>query len=282
MFMSKGSRMGELDSMEKWALELLRPLLDVEFPTGFNIEIPVQDPPDCIATNGVKSLPIEFTAFDTWEVFKFYNSDFKKNEEPFYSILQIPYEPEKWIMSVMERKSYCLDDEFKDLVIVTHFHGGLDFQHAEEQDVVSKTSAITLTHDLLQRMRWALWHSKYRDVDTFLVYPGQNPIKLNVAVSKPYELDISRGYPTIQTIIGKFPLNRVIDFDKLEKVDVNFYPKTEGWVKPDAIRGGTIPSFTIQAEPKDTTALALVFISPSMPAFNELDLKQILGARKAT
>ncbi|WP_154715145.1 hypothetical protein [Neptuniibacter caesariensis] len=269
-----------LDNMEKWALDLLSPFLISEFPNGYEVVVPNQDPPDCIATNGKKSLPIEFTAFDTWEVFKFYNSDFKKRKEPFYSILQIPYEPEKWIMSVMERKSYALEDKFKDLTIVTHFHGGLEFQNAEPQEIVSKTSAIGLTHDLLQRMSWALWNSKYRNVETFLVYPGQNPIKLNVPVEEPSEIDITNGYPTIQTIIGKFPLNQVIDFEKLERMEVKFFPKSQGWVQPDSLRGGPIDPFTIQAEPKDTDALAWAFVAPSMPMYNELDLRQIAEAQK--
>lgn len=267
--------------MEEWALNLMGPLLEFIFPEGHNIEIPKQDPPDCIVTNGSKSHPVEFTAFDTWKVFEFYNSGFKKKEEPFYTILQIPYEPEQWIMSVMERKPYVLEDKFSDLILVTHFHGGLDFQNSKPIDLINKTSAIGLTNDLIHRMRWALCNSEYKDVDTFLVHPEHDPIQLNVPVDEPCDLDVSGGYPTIQTLIGKFPLNKEIDFSTMERLDVKFSPKTDSWTEPDSLRGDQIAPFIIHAEPKDTDALAMAFGVPDMPVYNQLDIKNIAEAEKA-
>lgn len=61
---------------------------------------------------------------------------------------------------------------------------------------------------------------------------------------------------------------------------MRFFPKSHGWTQPDSLRGGQIPPFTIQAEPRDTEALAWAFVDPSMPVYNELDLKQIAEEKK--
>ncbi len=233
----------ELKGDEKWALDLLSPLIGLRYKNGFTVDIPESDPPDCILKDKdgkSADTKVEFTALGPTKYFEFVAIALKK-KTPFFAELQIPYEPEFWLQDVIDRKSFPQNDKYD--VLCTHFcshfilpGGTSKFRHSN-----MNLNPYVITKDMEYRFYNVAWKNKGLDSAPkaiVLVQPEQEPLRL-MPQMKPGEMpdiDIEDGYPTIQLRLINYPMGEKLEWDKLEDLSRVFRPFNKEWKKPDKFR----------------------------------------------
>ncbi len=232
-----------LKNDESWALELLDPLSIKRYPSGYNVEIPPSDPPDCVLVPNDPNdseTRIEFSALGPQKLFEFYATALKE-KEPFFAEIRIPYEPEAWLKEVLDRKNFLKDTRYD--ILCTHFCThytlpGFDKRaHHKDQTL----NPFVLTNDMLYRFistAWDVAQGTNKEKAIVLVHPENQPERLLPLASPPVPkvIDTSEGYPTIQFLITNFPVNKPIKWNNIKNISPSFKPYNSKWVVPDRFR----------------------------------------------
>ena len=231
----------KLKPAEAWALDLIRPGLEKACPEGYDIIVPENDPPDCIAISkkdNRKRTAIEFSALGPPELFEFYNAGLKR-DPPYISRISIPYEPEFWMEELLRKKKFVSDKRYD--VLCTHFcsHFAMPDWPKPKQNAKKHQQIIPLTLDMVERFQNVVWNKGLNDEKTVLfVRPETKTLNLSLP-TKPNptkEIDVSDGYPTIQLIATNVPMGEMIDYSKIPQYDLVIRPKNPAWNKPDKFR----------------------------------------------
>lgn len=276
--MSRGR--GELRPAEAWALDLIRPGLEEACPEGYNIIVPENDPPDCIAISkgdDRKRTEIEFSAMGPPDLFKFYNVGLKR-DPPYISRISIPYEPEFWMEELLRKKDFANDKRYN--VLCTHFcsHFAMPDWPKPKQNTKKHEQTIPLTLDMVERFQNVIWSKGLNDEKTVLfVRPETRTLNLSLP-TKPNptrEIDISGGYPTIQLIATNVPMGEMVNYSKIPQQDLIIPPKNPSWDKPERFRIPIPMTKRIFVKNEETAeefpgVFCMQIIGPSMPTIRYL------------
>ena len=233
----------KLKDDEEWALNLLKPLNDKRYPNGYSISVPENDPPDCILEPEDKfdsPTRIEFSALGPKKYFEFVAVMLKKRT-PFFAELQIPYEPEAWLQEVIDRKNFPENSRFD--ILCTHFcsHFTLPGFKQKGRHQNQDTNPFKITRDMLNRFYRVTWDNQNDHINPkpiVIVQPGSNPCGLTLVNEPPRvpDIDISKGFPTIQMRVSNLPNGENIKWDKIENLSRVFKPYNRNWKTPDIFR----------------------------------------------
>lgn len=267
-----------LKAPEKWALERLnasRPIKR-QFPDGYNLELPSNDPPDCILrskTDPKNCLHVEFSALGPKQLFEFYNVGLRTNP-PFIARVRIPYEPEFWMEQLLKKKDFKTSKAYH--LLCTHFcsHFALPGMQAPAQNTRLDQQPIRLTNDMTGRFARTIWEQgvgvskavvfvQPETPETCLTTPHEQP--------KFPEIDVSSGYPTVQILMLSAPLSEKFELANIPDRSLTIRPKNKAWITADAFR---IPNpkigeikllNTVTNQAIKDAGFAAYFVGPSMP-----------------
>lgn len=272
--MTRGKQ--KLKEPEKWALDKLHSSLSLQFPEGYEIEYPKQDPPDCIAVS--KSDPnrrveIEFSALGPSELFEFYNVVLKR-KPPYIAKISIPYEPEFWMRSLLKKKKYKITDKYK--LLVTHFSTHFTLPNMSKSALTGKLEQqpMILTQDMAARFARTVWEQGVGiSKAVVFVQPDVEPVLLTTIPEQPAspEISIKDGYPTIQLIFFALDIGVKTNQDSIPTYELSIKPKNNTWKNEDKFRLSIPDIGKVELVNKNTgkehgnVGRATFIMGPSMP-----------------
>ena len=160
-----------------------------------------------------KRTEIEFSALGPSELFEFYNVVLKR-KPPYIAKISIPYEPDFWMRSLLEKKKFQTSDKYK--LLVTHFSTHFTLPNMKRSALTGelKQQSMVLTQDMAARFARTVWEQGVGTSKAVVfVQPEVEPVLLTTIPEQPPspEIDTQNGYPTIQLIFFALEVGKKID-----------------------------------------------------------------------